>query len=81
MADMRLITAIMECLAEYLSSAPTIDAVEVVRCKDCKYREDELKCPMCFDEWDEDEPGCLRIDKTVDDGVCHMGAKMDGGDT
>jgi hypothetical protein len=30
MADMRLIAAIMECLAEYLSSAPTIDAVPVV---------------------------------------------------
>lgn len=58
---------------------PTIDAVEVVRCRECEYRGDELKCPMCFDEWDEDEPGFLRIDKTVDDGFCHMGAKMDGG--
>ena len=59
--------------------APTIDAVPVVRCRECKYRGDELKCPMCFDEWDEEDPGFLRIDKTVDDGFCHMGAKMDGG--
>lgn len=62
-----------------VEETPTIDAVEVVRCRECKYRGDELKCPMCFDEWDEDEPGFLRIDKTVDDGFCHMGAKMDGG--
>ena len=62
-----------------IKKAPTIDAVPVVRCRECEYRGDELKCPMCFDEWDEDEPGFLRIDKTVDDGYCHMGAKMDGG--
>ena len=59
--------------------AESIDAVPVVRCRECKYRGDELKCPMCFDEWDEEDPGFLRIDKTVDDGFCHMGAKMDGG--
>ena len=58
---------------------PTVEAVPIVRCKECKYRGDELRCPMCFDEWDEDDPGFLRIDKTVDDGFCHMGAKMDGG--
>ena len=63
----------------FVKDAPTIDAVPVVRCRECKYRGDELKCPMCFDEWDEEDPGFLRIDKTVDDGFCHMGAKMDGG--
>jgi hypothetical protein len=57
----------------------TVDAVPIVRCKECKYRGDELRCPMCFDEWDEDDPGFLRIDNTVDDGFCHKGAKMDGG--
>ena len=62
-----------------IEAAHIIDAVPVVRCRECEYRGDELKCPMCFDEWDEDEPGFLRIDKTVDDGFCHMGTKMDGG--
>lgn len=26
---------------EFIKDAPTIDAVPVVRCKDCKYKEDE----------------------------------------
>ena len=31
-----------------LREAPTIDAVEVVRCKDCIKRYDTDECPMCF---------------------------------
>ena len=32
----------------FLKSRPTVDAVEVVRCKDCKYfeSEDDCDCPM-----------------------------------
>ena len=29
---------------------PTVDAVEVVRCKDCIRRYDTDECPMCFFE-------------------------------
>ena len=48
---------------------PTADVVEVVRCKDCKYHE-------------EDETGvwCSRVfnsHKTVEDNFCKFGAKMD----
>ena len=35
-------------IEEWLSFAPTIDAVEVVRCKDCIRRYDTDECPMCF---------------------------------
>ncbi len=28
------------CIIEMLDSAPSVDAVEVVRCKDCKYHRD-----------------------------------------
>ena len=31
-----------------IDQAPTIDAVPVVRCKDCIRRYDTDKCPMCF---------------------------------
>lgn len=31
-----------------LREAPTIDAVTVVRCKDCIRRYDTDECPMCF---------------------------------
>ena len=31
-----------------IDSKPTVDAVEVVRCKDCIRRYDTDECPMCF---------------------------------
>ena len=36
--------AIEDCICE-VDSMPTVDAVEVVRCKDCKHRGSNL-CPM-----------------------------------
>lgn len=60
-----------------VEETPTIDAVEVVRCKECWKRGNERECPMCHEEFD----GCdyCTIDYTSDDGFCHMGKKMDGG--
>lgn len=55
---------------------PTIDAVEVVRCKDCKHRGIVRECPMCYteDSYDEDYGyDYWDVDKTVDDGFCHCG--------
>lgn len=61
---------------------PTIEAVPVVRCKDCKNRRSR-ECPMCDYEqlWDDDE-GWIDAyrDRTEDEGFCHKGAKMDGGE-
>ena len=54
-----------------IEKAPTIDAVPVVRCRDCIHRGWELECPMCFDEWDEN--GIHTVDHTTDDGFCHNG--------
>ena len=68
-------------IPQIIDGAPTIDAEPVVRCKDCKHRGYDA-CPMCFDydEYDEDFGYEFRvIDRTVDDGFCHKGAKMDGG--
>ena len=58
-----------------IEQAPVVDAVPVVRCKDCIHRGWELECPMCFDEWDEND--IHTVDHTTDDGFCHKGAKMD----
>lgn len=33
-------------MRKIISEAPTIDAVEVVRCKDCKFQGDEDDCPL-----------------------------------
>ena len=35
-------------IEEWLNSATIIDAVSVVRCKDCIRRYDTDECPMCF---------------------------------
>ena len=35
-------------LCSIIRDAPTIDAVSVVRCKDCIRRYDTDECPMCF---------------------------------
>ena len=35
-------------IEEWLNNAQTIDAVSVVRCKDCIRRYDTDECPMCF---------------------------------
>ena len=32
----------------FLKKQPTIDAIPVVRCKDCIRRYDTDECPMCF---------------------------------
>lgn len=62
--------------AEDVEDAPTIDAVEVVRCKDCKHRGIVTECPMCYteDSYDDDYGyDYWDVDKTVDDGFCHCG--------
>ena len=63
--------------------APTVDAVEVVRCKDCKYR-GELVCPMFNEEYmsyDDDgyfETDIVEIDNTEDDAFCSVGMRREG---
>lgn len=64
-----------------VEETPTIDAVPVVRCRECKHRGYDF-CPMCHDEDyydDDDGAGYWTVDNTVDYGFCHMGARMDGG--
>ena len=65
-----------------IDDLPTIDAVPVVRCKDCALRGDD-KCPMMW--WEEivtDDDGWSEYnytphDRTTDDGFCHMGRRAD----
>jgi hypothetical protein len=67
-----------------MEDAPAVDAVPVVRCKDCKYRGVYGECPMYHEEyieWDDDgymECEYVPHDNTHDDGFCDCGAKMDG---
>ena len=58
------------CIA-VLEDMPTVDAVEVVRCKDCIKRYDTDECPMCFVS---DGKYC---EFTQDDGFCDRGERKE----
>ena len=66
--------------ASEVEQLPTVDAVEVVRWKDCKHR-GEYECPMYYEEeieWDDDgytEADWILHDRTTDDGFCDRGER------
>lgn len=57
--------------------APTIDAVPVIRCKDCKHR-GGYNCPMYHTETSLDDLDGFddyNVDRTDNNGFCHRGEK------
>jgi hypothetical protein len=57
-----------------------LDAVPVVRCKDC-WKRGGHQCPMFYEElvsYDEFDSDWIDHDSTIDYGFCHCGARMDG---
>ena len=61
-------------IEEWLNSAPTIDAVPVVRCKYCIRRYDTDECPMCFLIEGK------YYDYTNENGYCDRGERKEGAD-
>ena len=60
--------------AKQSSEAPTVDAVPVVRCRECKYR---------FKNNGHDKSGCPIIDANIwmdDDDFCSYGERKEGAD-
>lgn len=71
---------LMEEVCHTIKVAPSIDVAPVVRCVDCKYR-CTIVCPMFHTEylWDTDDGcDCYDVDRTDDDGFCHLGERRDG---
>lgn len=64
----------IESVMEYVEYLPSADAVEVVRCKDCKHRQTD-ECPMTFEE-QIDITEYIVHDYTQDDGFCSWGERM-----
>ena len=63
---------VQQLLTRMISNAPTIDAVEVVRCRDCR---NSQKLKTCADQ-----VYCMVWKSNPrTDGYCYLGAKMDGG--
>lgn len=54
--------------AKQIADAPTVDAVEVVRCRECKYH-NKPPCPMR-----------LSFNWTEDDDFCSYGERKEGAD-
>ena len=67
----------------FIDDAPTIDAVPVVRCRECKHRYTE-NCPMYFHDsyWHEgyEEYVDDDTDHTEDDYFCPKGERKEGAD-
>ena len=55
-----------------LREAPTIDAVTVVRCKDCIRRYDTDECPMCYLSEGK------YYEYTNENGFCDRGERKEG---
>ena len=63
-----------EKIKELLRDIPTVDAVPVVRCRECKYR---------FKNNGHDKSGCPIIDANIwmdDDDFCSYGERKEGAD-
>jgi len=56
-----------ETAKEMIKTMPTADVVEVVRCKDCKYRDDD---GMCFGRG-------VPLQLVPDDGFCDKGERRE----
>ena len=57
-----------------IDQAPTVDAVPVVRCKDCIRRYDTDECPMCF------LIDGKYYEYTNENGFCDRGERKEGTD-
>lgn len=55
-----------------IHSAKAVDAVPVVRCKECIRRYDTDECPMCY------LSGGQYVEYTSDDSYCSRGERKDG---
>lgn len=75
-----IVETVYKDLADFINEAPTIDAVPVVRCKECRFRGNPMNCPMCHEEdyYDEDDGFDYIVrDETVDEGYCQKGERED----
>lgn len=62
--------------ADRLRRVEAVDAVEVVRCKDCERRGTSYRCPFRHLIFTEAE-GYHYVDSTTDDGYCSFGERKE----
>lgn len=75
------VTSTLFVAMENIHDLPTVDAVEVVRCKDCKFNVANMAADS-LDSTDYSDITCsyFMTDGMKADDFCSRSAKMDGGD-
>ena len=68
-------TLTIEQIREVLNLLPAVDAVEVVRCKDCKHN-GTWQCHMEYDEYHPEAD--IHHEMHGDDDFCSYGKRKDG---
>jgi hypothetical protein len=68
---------VADMIEDCIDNAPTVDAVEVVRCKDCTYCDKAFDDYWCNYHWNYVPP--IKPKQTREDGFCHNGEKKDNG--
>ena len=66
-------------LIELIEKAPTIDAVPVVRCRECK-KKNKKKCPMTIVNFGRNGKEVLVQNHVPDDFYCAAGERKEGAD-
>ena len=66
--------SLIDMVCDDIEESPTVDAVEVVRCRECKY--------SFYDEifgnfWCNSHSGCRKV---KDEGFCDLGERKEGAD-
>ena len=62
-----------------IKTAPTVDAVPVVRCRECK-KKNKKKCPMTIVNFGRDGKEILVQNHVADDFYCAAGERKEGTD-
>lgn len=69
-------TSYPQWIETIITTAPAVDAAEVVRCEDCMFNGSPTHCPMCHEEYDNEE-GWYLDDNVESNGFCHRGKRKD----
>lgn len=71
--NLRCGACLMDVAIEYIIAAPAIEAVEAVRCKDCKHRHDDGYC----DAWGDSFHHWEDFNKVPEDMFCGYGERRE----
>ena len=75
--DIEINGANLALVRRHIDAAPAVDAVEVVRCKDCKWYDADLEiCVLLSDDGDTYDSGC-DVEMKPDD-FCSYGERREG---